>query len=256
MTLPSKNDRQRLLAERILEAGTVKVEDLLSQFEASPMTIYRDLSELEASNVVTRSRGEVTAVATSLSETSMRYRMSQEQELKASLAKEFESVIVRGASIICDDSSGVYSVLKEFTHIGGLTIITNNWSIMELASTVADWELLVIGGRYSRHLHANLGPAATAFLSQIRADHAIISAAAVSDGTVYHPYSEVADLKRTMMGSAAQSYLLAAHTKFERTALFSVARVDEFERVVVDSGTDEVIVADLREKGASVRVAG
>lgn len=250
----SKNDRQQLLAEHVLNAGTVRVEDLLKLVDASPMTIYRDLSELENDRVIVRSRGEVTAVATSLSETSMKYRLTQEEEAKDSLASQFEKYLTRGTSIICDDSSTVYSILKKFTSVGGLTIITNNWSIIQLAGSVPDWELVTLGGRYDRHLDANYGPAGVRTLQQVRADHAFISAAAISDGVVYHPYSQVAEYKALMLQSSVQSHLAVTASKFERKALYRVADTADFDSVVVDAGTPESIIAELRERGATVRV--
>ncbi|AZN30004.1 DeoR/GlpR transcriptional regulator [Flaviflexus salsibiostraticola] len=250
----SKNERQQLLAEFVLNAGTARVEDILKLVDASPMTIYRDLSELEEDRVIVRSRGEVSAVATSLSETSMKYRLTQEEDEKASLATQFASLITRGTSLLFDDSSTVYSVLKAYTHIGGLTIITNNWSIIALAGSVPDWELITLGGRYDRHLDANYGPAGIEMLKRVRADHAIISAAAVNDGVVYHPYDAVAEYKSLMIAAASQSHLAVTHSKFERTALHRVADTADFDDVVVDSGTSDEIVQSMLDRGATVKV--
>lgn len=250
----SKNDRQKLLAEYVLNEGTAKVEDILKLVDASPMTIYRDLSELEEDRVIVRSRGEVTAVATSLSETSMKYRLTQENASKDSLAAEFEPYISRGTSILCDDSSTVYSVLRHYTHVGGLTIITNNWSIIALAGSVPDWELITLGGHYDRHLDANYGPSGVEMLKRVRADHAIISAAAISDGIVYHPYETVAEYKSLMLSASSQSHLAVTHSKFERTALHRVADTADFDNVFLDDGTSDEIIASLRERGARVTV--
>lgn len=250
----SKNARQQLLAEYVLNEGTAKVENILKLVDASPMTIYRDLSDLEGDRVIVRSRGEVTAVATSLSETSMKYRLTQEADEKASLATEFEEFVSRGTSLLCDDSSTVYSVLKHYTDVGGLTIITNNWSIIALAGSVPDWELITLGGRYDRHLDANYGPSGMEMLKRVRADHAIISAAAISNGMVYHPYEAVAEYKALMLAASSQSHLAVTHSKFERTALHWVADTADFDSVVVDAGTREEIIEPLRQRGATVKV--
>lgn len=251
----SKNERQQMLAEYVLNEGTVRVEDILKLVDASPMTIYRDLSELEEDRVIVRSRGEVTAVATSLSETSMKYRLTQEEDVKATLAAEFEPYISRGTSILCDDSSTVYSVLKAYTHVGGLTVITNNWSIIALAGAVPDWELITLGGHYDRHLDANYGPSGIEMLKRVRADHALVSAAAISDGVVYHPYEAVAEYKSLMLAAASHKHLAVTHSKFGRTALHRVADTADFDTVVLDAGTDDQTISALRERGATVKVA-
>jgi predicted ArsR family transcriptional regulator len=41
------DERRRLIAERLLKRGSVSVSALEAEFEISPMTVRRDLDELE-----------------------------------------------------------------------------------------------------------------------------------------------------------------------------------------------------------------
>ena len=58
--------RQLAIAEAVVRAGSVSVEDLVEATGVSAMTIYRDLASLEASGVLQRHRGRVVAVANGL----------------------------------------------------------------------------------------------------------------------------------------------------------------------------------------------
>ena len=82
----NKEERQRAITEFVLEHGSVKIDDLQQLVSVSPMTLYRDLHDLEVGRIIDRFRGEVTAVATTLSETSMRYRLEHDLDQKEALA--------------------------------------------------------------------------------------------------------------------------------------------------------------------------
>lgn len=248
----SKEERQRTITEFVLEHGSVKIEELQQLVSVSPMTLYRDLHDLEVGRIIDRFRGEVTAVATTLSETSMRYRLEHDLDEKAELAAAVRPYITRGMSVLLDDSSTAYSMMASLQDVPALTAITNNRKIIELAISNPNWDLIVIGGQYNRHLEANFGPAAIDMLGRIRADVAIVSAAAVTDGVVYHPYENVAEYKDAMRNSARTSYLAATTTKFSRSALYRVGDCAEYDAVLVEKDLDPEVVEELEGRGAIV----
>ncbi|MGO1593230.1 MAG: DeoR/GlpR family DNA-binding transcription regulator [Ancrocorticia sp.] len=248
----NKEERQRLITEFVLEHGSVKIDELLQLVSVSPMTLYRDLHDLEAGRTIDRFRGEVTAVATTLSETSMRYRMEHDLSEKAALAQALHPRISRGMSVLLDDSSTAYSMISSLVDVPGLTVITNSWRIMQLAIENPKWELITIGGQYDRHLEANFGPAAIDMLGRIRADVGIVSAAAVIDGVVYHPYENVAEYKDAMRGAARTSYLAATTTKFQRSALYRVSDTADYDAVLVEHDLAAETVSELEDRGATV----
>ncbi|MFT3943728.1 MAG: DeoR/GlpR family DNA-binding transcription regulator [Ancrocorticia sp.] len=252
----SKDERQRLITEFILERGSARIEELQDLVEVSPMTLYRDLHELESARIIDRFRGEITAVATTLTETSMRYRVAHETDAKRQLAAPLVPIITRGMSVLLDDSSTALMMIEAFTEVPALTIITNNWQIIQLAARTPNWELITIGGQYNRHLDANFGPASIDMLGRIRADVALFSAAAITEGVVYHPYEAIADFKEAMRRSASASYIAATAPKFGRTALHRVADTADFDGVLVEAGTDPAIIAELEARGATVLMAG
>ncbi len=248
----NKEERQRAITEFVLEHGSVRIDDLQQIVNVSPMTLYRDLHDLEGGRIIDRFRGEVTAVATTLSETSMRYRMEHDIEEKAALAQAIRPFVSRGMSMLLDDSSTAYSSIAALTDVPSLTVITNNWKIVQLAIGTPNWDLITIGGQYDRHLDANFGPASIDMLGRIRADLAIVSAAAITDGVVYHPYENVAEYKDAMRAAARTAYLLATTTKFQRSALYRVADAADYDGVIVEANLDPEIVADLEARGTNV----
>jgi hypothetical protein len=85
---------QRLdaITELVLASGTLKIEDLVEQFQARVMTIHRDLNLLDSRGILRKSRGYATAVACSLFEANPEYRQRQniyEKEMLAQTAFKF-----------------------------------------------------------------------------------------------------------------------------------------------------------------------
>jgi len=253
MTTPptSKQDRHERLAEIIFAKGTVRVEDLQDEVGVSAMTLYRDLAELERRRVIIRTRGEVSAAATSLSETSFSFRITQETAPKTALAKLAAPLINRGDSVLVDDSSTAYFALQEVLGHGRLTVVTNCQGPAQLISSQPQDELIVIGGRFLPSLQACYGQMANRSLSQLRVDIALLGAAAIQEGRVFHPYEDVASFKAEAVAQAAMSVLMVTASKFERTALYEVATLDDFDVVITDRGTDPWLT---RAAEAGVRV--
>lgn len=237
----SKQDRQEKLAALVFGRGTVRIDELLDELDVSAMTLYRDLADLEARRAIVRTRGEVSAAATSLSETSFGFRLGLEAASKRALSSGAAELVGRGDSVFIDDSTTSYFALEHLLAQGNkLTVVTNCHAPAELAMQHPDVDLIMVGGRFMRRLQACYGPAALEAISRLRVDVALLGAAAVQGGVVLHPYEEVAAFKGAVLGQAATKALLVTGSKFERTALHTVSRLDEFDVIVTDvAGGDE-----------------
>ncbi|MGA4670761.1 DeoR/GlpR family DNA-binding transcription regulator [Propionibacteriaceae bacterium Y1923] len=248
----SKQDRQDRLATMIFGRGTVRVEELQDEMGVSAMTLYRDLAELEARQVVIRSRGEVSAAASSLSETSFEFRLGQEAAAKRSLANLVAPLIGRGDSVLVDDSTTAHFILEAVIDRGPVTVVSNCTGPANMVMEHHEAELIMIGGRYLRPLQAFYGPSAITALSGVRVDVALIGAAAIHRGIVHHPYEDVARYKHFAMGRATTSVLAVTESKFARSALYEVCALSDFDVVVTDMSPDEPQLVAAAEAGVRV----
>ena len=53
-----QQDRRRRITELVMDEGTLRIDDLVATVEASSMTVYRDLADLESQGLVHRNRGD------------------------------------------------------------------------------------------------------------------------------------------------------------------------------------------------------
>src|SRR5574340_1716953 len=101
----NQSERHDAITEILLRAGSMRIEELDDRFGVSTMTIHRDLDTLAAKGILRKSRGSVTAVATSLVEASIEYRTRQHQAEKQAIAHAAFELVEPGQAVILDDST-------------------------------------------------------------------------------------------------------------------------------------------------------
>lgn len=247
--------RRHAIAELVFRRGSVSMDDLADAVGVSLMTLYRDIAVLEEAGILTRQRGRVSALASGLHEAGASFRLETNTEAKAEMAAHIAKHIQPGSSILLDDSTSGAWVLRALHDLTPLTVITNSLLVAREASSRPDVRLLLTGGEYQPWAEAMLGPTALAMLATVRADYCILSASGLEDGIAYHPYQDVAEVKRAMLRAGRRKILMLDHSKFSRKALHAFAELGEFDTVLVDSRTTGEDLAMLAQHTARVVVS-
>ena len=247
--------RHRLLTEAVMAAGTVTIEDLARTLDVSVMTVHRDLDQLEAQNVLRKSRGAATALPSSTVESNDAYRRSQQRAEKAELTTAAMAFVQSGQTIMLDDSTTLLPLLDQLRTKAPLTVVSNSLSVTNALVDAEDVQLVLVGGEYRRWSNSFMGQMAADAISALHVDVMFMSTAAVIGDSCYHQQQDTVSIKRSMMSVASSKVLLVDHTKFERRAMFRQCPLDDFDHVVVDSRTPTEVVDEMRRLGVDVTVA-
>ncbi|MEF0941228.1 DeoR/GlpR family DNA-binding transcription regulator [Rhizobium sp. BR 362] len=247
--------RRQMIAEAVMTEGSMRIEDLTERFGISLMTAHRDVDELVSRGLFRKTRGIVTAAATSLIESSDVYRSNRQAAEKKAIAAAAMQFVEPGQAIFFDDSTTVLQMAAHLSAKVPLTAITNSLTLMNTLKGMHDVTLLALGGQYYSWCNAFMGRMTINEITRLRADIAFISMSAITDDIVFHQSPEIVDVKRAMFDSAVKRILLADHTKFERRALHSFAALGEFDAVVVDDKTPAVHIDRMRSKDINVVIA-
>ena len=116
-------------------------------------------------------------------------------------------------------------------------------------------ELIGLGGRFVPAYDSFLGQATAAAAADLQADVLVMSTTAVTDGVCYIQSQDTVDHAAGPHRSSARTVALIDHTKFGRRALHRLVDLADVDRVIVDAGTDEQVVRDLRARAVAVEVA-
>lgn len=241
----TQEERQTGIIELIIENGVTRVEELSELFDVSAMTLYRDLAALEARQIITRNKGAISLLAASISETPFEFRQRQEMDAKLAVGRAAAKIVDRYSTVFVDDSTTAYNVIDHIQDPGSKAFITNS---LASARKIADSEhksMTVVGGRLVRQLDAMFGPTTTRTIRELAFETAIFGTASIKDGTIFHPYSEVASFKSELIKRVDVPILVATGSKFDRVALHRIADVADFKYLVVDDSISAATFKDI-----------
>lgn len=250
-----RDERRKEILDLLVKQGSVKLDELAPHFGVSKMTIHRDLDELEGEGILRKTRGGASIESSMDFEADYRFREHRDTREKSMVARAALALIEPGMSVILNDGTTAALLGELLPAKRPLTVITNNLGVIEAVKSVPGLSLVVIGGNYSQKFNGFFGIVAEEGLRKLRADVSFISAPAINNQKVFHMDHEALRIKRLMIEVAQQSYLMADHRKFGRTALNELVPLDVFTGVITDAGVESALVEELKSAGIELIVA-
>jgi DeoR/GlpR family transcriptional regulator of sugar metabolism len=252
----SAEGRRRRIMELLEQEGTVKVEILAGQFDVSQVTIRKDLTELEEQGLLQRTYGGASFSHRSRFNISFLERLQIRGAEKEAIARAALKYIHEGDSIILDAGSSTLALARALIgNLRSLYIITTSIPV-SLELSQAGYEILLVGGQVRNQSLALIGPAAVRTLESYHADRAFLgtSGVSISHGqTTPNPLD--AEVKRAIIKSADESYVLADSSKFGHSCLASFAIAKDIDLTVTDFGIDPGMLHEFRQDGFAIETA-
>ena len=248
-------ERLDAIADVVMTEGTVRIDDLVDRFAVSMMTVHRDVDALVGRGLVRKSRGSVTATATSLNEASTSYRARQEVGPKAALASAALERVEAGTSVIVDDSTTFLSLGATLAERAPLIVITNFVPLISALAGAQGVEVVCTGGTLHPWCDSFMGDLTVRALRGIRADVMLMSTSAITDGVCYHQRQETVAVKRAMMEAATTKILVVDHSKLARRALYALCPLTDFDVVIMDQAPPPELREQLRAGGTELVIA-
>jgi DeoR/GlpR family transcriptional regulator of sugar metabolism len=212
----------------------MKVESLVGRFAVSEVTIRKDLRELEHQGFIQRTYGGATfsnSIAVSLNG-----KLQSQADAKRAIAWAAIERIRDGETIILDAGSATCLLASLLVgRFSSLSIITNSISAaVELALT--NYDLILVGGELQPSNLTLTGPTTERTFSGFYADRAFLG---TSGTTLSHGHSAStthdAEVKRAIIQSSAETYVLADSSKLGHPSLATYARLEEISLIITDS---------------------
>jgi DeoR family transcriptional regulator of aga operon/DeoR family fructose operon transcriptional repressor len=252
-TLFATAEERRHQILRLLEhEGNVKVENLAERFAVSQVTVRKDLAELEEQGLLQRTYGGAVFSHRSRFNISFIERVQLKAGQKEGIARAAIEQIHEGDTIILDGGTTTLSLAAALVgRFRSLFVITNSVpASLELAR--AGYELLLVGGQVRNHSLTLIGPVAVRTLENFHADRAFLG---TSGTTLTHGHSTPnpldAEVKRAMIRSADETYVLTDSSKFGHACLATYAQLEEVSLIITDSNIPKPFVDAFSKRGVS-----
>ena len=245
---------QRLqeIAEFINHQDVVSFSILCNRFKTSTATMRRDLRDLDQQGLIRRVHGGAHSVHNGkqhVFEAPYQRRLVLHVEEKKRIAKEALKLIHDNDVIILDATTTTCE-LANLLAMSNLKImvITNDLYIGCLLQEHQNIELLMIGGLVRSSFYSTKGVFAEHMLDQLNADKLFMGADGVHpDNGIRIFHVDEINIKRRMLASSRERYLLCDHTKFTESAVLQVCPADEVNCIITDNKLDDDLIAPFEK---------
>ena len=252
--LKSKFGRHEAILAELRASPAIRIVELAGSFSVSTETIRRDLDELSAAGLISRTYGGATG-APLASEPLLdeRYRTNQEQ--RQAIARAVLPLIANGASLMIDaGATTIYVARRLAAERNDLSVITTSFGVASALATNPTNRVRICPGDYDPGDGGVTGPDALNYLGQFSVAHAIIGASRLdADGpSDFNPDSVW--IKRTMIKHAREVVLVLDHDKLDKTGFERICPLGSVDRLVTDSPPPEALARALKAANVSVHL--
>lgn len=257
-----KAARHKEIVALVQGGGVVEVNALAQRFQTSPITIRRDLIELQERGLLERTRGgavsgEVIAEGWARYESISYAEREREQfrekraiaELAAQLVSDGDCILVNGGTT----SRHLAEALRGHQN---LHVVTNGLTVaMEFARSQNAAVYLLPGMMDFKKMTSVSRPAPGTF-DDISVRAAFLGVHGISPaGGIGMLSPEEAAMNRAFIDAAQTVNVLVDSTKFNSQAIFRICEMNRVTRVVTDTGIAPAVRQALESQGVEVLLA-
>ena len=229
-------ERRNLILEKLQEEKKVVVSELSQFYNVSEETIRRDLEKLEQDGYATKSYGGAVLNENVGFDMPLTIRSKHHVAEKRVIAEIAASLVKEGDHIMLDASSTDLFIAKAIKNIQRLTVVTNSIEIILELSECSNITVICTGGVLKEGYLALLGPEAENSTRSYFVDKAFVSCKALNrEHGIMESLQAFSSLKKAILTSAAQSYLVLDNGKFDQTAFTKMVGIEEIDGVITDT---------------------
>ena len=231
--------RQAKILERVQEDGAVRVADLVRELGVSDMTVRRDLEILDERGLLEKVHGGATALeGTTLFEPTFGAKSLLQQGEKGAIARAAADLVEPGMAIALSAGTTTYALAQQLVDLPRITVVTNSIRVTDTLhhSGRADQTIILTGGVRTPS-EALVGPFAVAALRTVHVDLVFVGVHGMDPHSGFTcPNLQEAETDRALIEAARRLVIVADHTKWGVIGISSIARLDQADVLVTDSG--------------------
>lgn len=217
--------------------GKVSVDDLADRFGVSVQTIRRDLSDLAEMGKLERVHGGA-ILPSGTTNIAYSQRRTLNAAAKLQIAKACAATIPENCTLFMNIGTTTEAVAEHLLDHQDLTVVTNNINVANILTANENCEVIVTGGALRRSDGGLIGPLASRTIEQFKFDLAVIGCSALdSDGDLLDFDIQEVGVSQTVIKQSRRTFLVADHSKFNRTAPARIASISEIDTIFTDGET-------------------
>lgn len=249
--MASANPRHRQILDLLARDGYESINEMASRLGVSPMTVRRDLNELEDGGLIRRTHGG--AVSERVGQVDLAYaaRRSQHARAKRQIGAAAAQLVRPGDVVFLDAGTTVLAMTEFLAATGPLTVVTHSLTVVERLSGREGIDVFLLGGKVRRDLMSVVGYRAEEHLASFRIDTSFLGTGGFDPerGLTHSTVDEI-PIKKLAARIAGQVIVLADRTKIGRKGLVYYLGLDEIDVWICD-GKDRADVRHYRRRATA-----
>lgn len=240
----SQTFRHPQILDIALRDGGVTVEGLAAHFGVTTQTIRRDLNDLVRAGRLERVHGGA-VLPSATTNIGYEARRAINPEAKSRMGRLCAERIPNGVSLFLDIGTSTEAVAKQLIHHKDLMLVTNNMNVANIMIANEDCQIIVTGGNLRRADGGLVGALAESSIQQFKFDIAVISCSALDrDGDLLDFDIQEVSVSRAIIRQSRNVFLVADHTKFQRSAPARIAPLSDMDVMF----TDKPLAPELQDE--------
>ncbi|WPD76484.1 DeoR/GlpR family DNA-binding transcription regulator [Dickeya fangzhongdai] len=241
--LTQAEERQAKIVEFLREENFADLRTLTDRFEVSVATVRRDLCDLEEAGLLRRTHGGAVNINQVALDATNEARAVWNQAEKAAIAAVVAGMIVDGDTVLLDAGTTALEVAKKLVGRQSLTLLSNGLDIVAEFSRSEGQSIYSVGGEFTATNRSFRGPLAEYFIRQFNVDKLILNAASidVDRGLICTSSPVNASVARAMIDVSNRVIVVADHSKFTKSSLSVITRIEDVGVIVTDAGARSII---------------
>jgi DeoR family transcriptional regulator, aga operon transcriptional repressor len=250
-------ERRRRMTEILEAQERVTVDELVSRFSVSAVTIRGDLDALAQAGAVIRSHGGALKRIDTREDVPISVKETLHHSEKVRIGHAAAQLIKDGETIMLDSGSTTMEIARQikFLQLKSLNVVTNALNVAMEMANLPHVRLIMIGGILRQMSYSLTGPHAEQALRGLHADRLFLGVDGLdAEIGLMTPDVLEAQLNAVMIQVSREVVVVADSTKFQRRSLSVIAKVDSVHKVITDSGVTPEMVAALRARNVEVLI--
>jgi DeoR/GlpR family transcriptional regulator of sugar metabolism len=251
-----KSERQEEILDIIRENNRITLAQISENFGVSEITIRRDVKMLEDMGIVRRAHGGVVYYIEPDTEASVVRRQLINPDAKRQIAQQATMLVNDGDSIFLGSGSTASYMAQYLKGHERLTITTNAVTVVQELATIANINLIVLGGLLRPSELSMIGHITEQALREVRVDKVFVGMRGIdiSAGLTSDYLPEVMT-DRAIMDMSGKVIILADSTKLGHIASGYVAPIERMTTLITDSKAEPELITQLQARNIEVILA-
>jgi len=245
-------ERRRRIVDMVNQHGRVTVDELVSLFDISAVTIRADLEALDRAGTISRSHGGALPTAPNQLDTPLNIKETRHHAQKRRIGLAAAQLIEDGETIILDSGSTTVEIARQIRQQkwSSLTVITNALNIAMELTALPTVRVMMLGGLLRQTSYSLAGPDAEQALSRLSADRLFLGVDGLDPEVgVTTPDPLEASLNALMIRVSRQTIAVLDASKFGQRSLSVIAPVSSLNMVISDTAAPTEYVQALEAQG-------